>query len=75
MIVGIDLGTTFSAVAAVQDGTPWILPQGEERIMPSIVSLTPEGACSSAPLLGTNTPSTLNEPSVPSNAGWVPMSA
>ena len=43
MIVGIDLGTTFSAVAAVQDGVPQILQQGEERIMPSIVSLTPEG--------------------------------
>src|SRR5436305_5250132 len=43
MIVGIDLGTTFSAVARVEDGIPKILPQGDERIMPSMVGLTPQG--------------------------------
>jgi molecular chaperone DnaK len=43
MIVGIDLGTTYSAVALVQGGVPRILPQGDERIMPSMVGLTPQG--------------------------------
>jgi len=42
-IVGIDLGTTFSAVSLVQDGQPGILPKGTERIIPSIVGCTPEG--------------------------------
>jgi molecular chaperone DnaK len=43
MIVGIDLGTTFSAVSHVQEGVPRILSQGDERIMPSMVGLTPQG--------------------------------
>ena len=41
--VGIDLGTTYSAVAQVQGGTPRILAQGDERIMPSVVGVTPQG--------------------------------
>ncbi len=43
MIVGIDLGTTYSAAALVQAGIPRILAQGDERIMPSMVGLTPQG--------------------------------
>ncbi|HKZ85562.1 MAG TPA: Hsp70 family protein [Anaerolineae bacterium] len=43
-IVGIDLGTTFSAVAHVQGGVPAILPNGAERIVPSVVGFTPAGA-------------------------------
>jgi molecular chaperone DnaK len=43
-IVGIDLGTTFSAVAHVQSGVPAILPNGAERIVPSVVGFTPAGA-------------------------------
>jgi molecular chaperone DnaK len=43
-IVGIDLGTTFSAVAHVQKGTLAILPNGAERIIPSVVGFTPAGA-------------------------------
>jgi molecular chaperone DnaK len=42
-IIGIDLGTTFSATALVRDGVPQIVPQGDERIMPSVVGLTPNG--------------------------------
>ncbi|NWJ98666.1 MAG: Hsp70 family protein [Chloroflexi bacterium] len=42
VIIGIDLGTTFSATAQIQDGVPQILPHGDERIMPSIVSVTPQ---------------------------------
>jgi molecular chaperone DnaK len=42
-IIGIDLGTTFSAAAIVRDGTPHILPHGDERIVPSVVGLTPQG--------------------------------
>src|SRR5215210_196057 len=44
VIVGIDLGTTFSATALVRNGVPEILPHGDERIMPSVVGLTPDGA-------------------------------
>ena len=43
-VVGIDLGTTFSAVALVRDGVPQILPHGDERIMPSVVGLTVDGS-------------------------------
>src|SRR3990170_4589181 len=43
-IVGIDLGTTFSAVGTVQKGVPVILPNGAERIIPSVVGFTPAGA-------------------------------
>ncbi len=43
IILGIDLGTTFSAAALVRDGAPHIVPQGDERIMPSMVGLTPQG--------------------------------
>jgi len=42
-ILGIDLGTTFSAVSIVRDGKPLILPVGADRIMPSVVSVGPEG--------------------------------
>ncbi len=41
-IVGIDLGTTYSATATLQDGVPRIVPHGDERIMPSVVGLTPQ---------------------------------
>ena len=36
-IVGIDLGTTNSGVSIVQNGTPVMLPNGSERIIPSVV--------------------------------------
>jgi molecular chaperone DnaK len=39
-IVGIDLGTTFSAVAAVQDGRPRILSSASERLLPSVVAFS-----------------------------------
>ena len=42
-IIGIDLGTTFSAVSVVQEGRPVILPNKQERIMPSVVGLSPQG--------------------------------
>jgi molecular chaperone DnaK len=42
-IVGIDLGTTFSAVSIVQDGQPHILTNGGERIIPSVVGYSSQG--------------------------------
>jgi len=42
-IIGIDLGTTFSASALVRDSIPEILPLGDDRIIPSVVGLTPQG--------------------------------
>ena len=42
-IIGIDLGTTFSAVGYVRRGQPGILPNVAERIVPSVVGFTPAG--------------------------------
>ncbi|NJM40131.1 MAG: Hsp70 family protein [Anaerolineae bacterium] len=45
-IIGIDLGTTFSAVGYVRDGKPVILPNPQnaaERIVPSVVGVSSEG--------------------------------
>ncbi len=44
VIIGIDLGTTYSATAIVRDGAPAIVPHGDERIMPSVVGQAPQGA-------------------------------
>jgi len=42
-IVGIDLGTTYSAAAIVQDGQPRLLARDGERLLPSVVGLSPQG--------------------------------
>jgi molecular chaperone DnaK len=42
-VIGIDLGTTFSAVSTVYDSVPVILPTESERIIPSVVGLSPDG--------------------------------
>jgi molecular chaperone DnaK len=42
-IIGIDLGTTNSAVAITRHGVPEILPHGEERIIPSVVGYGGDG--------------------------------
>ena len=42
-IVGIDLGTTNSGVAVVRNGAPQMLPNGDERIIPSVVGHSPQG--------------------------------
>ncbi len=42
-IIGIDLGTTFSGASVVQEGRPVILANKQERIMPSVVGLSPKG--------------------------------
>jgi len=43
VVIGIDLGTTFSAVSVVKGRRPVILPNKQERIMPSVVGLSPKG--------------------------------
>jgi molecular chaperone DnaK (HSP70) len=43
VIVGIDLGTTNSEVAALVDGRVRVLATEGEEIMPSVVGLSPEG--------------------------------
>ncbi len=43
VIIGIDLGTTYSAVSIVKGRRPVILPNKQERIMPSVVGLSPKG--------------------------------
>ncbi len=42
-IIGIDLGTTNSAVAHVHEGRPTIIPVDGQPTMPSCVGLSPEG--------------------------------
>jgi molecular chaperone DnaK len=42
-IIGIDLGTSFSATAQVRDGQPELILGNKERLMPSVVGLTPQG--------------------------------
>ncbi|MBU1975352.1 MAG: molecular chaperone DnaK [Nanoarchaeota archaeon] len=43
-IIGIDLGTTFSAAAVLEGGKPVIIPNAEgQRTTPSVVSITKDG--------------------------------
>jgi molecular chaperone DnaK len=42
-IVGIDLGTTNSEVAVVINGKPQLITDGSQRLIPSVVGMTPEG--------------------------------
>ena len=42
-IIGIDLGTTNSAVAVVENGEAVMIPVGEARTMPSVVAFTRQG--------------------------------
>lgn len=43
-VLGIDLGTTNSVVAIIEDGQPRILPVGGERLLPSVVGLDADGS-------------------------------
>src|ERR1700752_2320981 len=43
-VVGIDLGTTNSVVAVIQNGDPVVIPTAEgSNICPSVVAFTPKG--------------------------------
>ena len=42
--VGIDLGTTNSLVAVVENGRPYVLARGDERLVPSVVGLSDDGS-------------------------------
>ena len=44
IVVGIDLGTTNSSVAVVQDGRPVLLPVDGSPLLPSVVGLEPDGS-------------------------------
>jgi len=41
--VGIDLGTTNSLVAIVEQGRPRVLSRRDERLVPSVVGLSEDG--------------------------------
>jgi molecular chaperone DnaK len=43
VIIGIDLGTTNSEVAVIQDGKPVMLSEDGDPILPSVVGLDPQG--------------------------------
>ena len=43
-VVGIDLGTTNSLIAYLQDGTPTVIPgEDGDRLVPSVVAWTDDG--------------------------------
>lgn len=43
-VVGIDLGTTHSLVAALEEGQPWVIPDEEgELLLPSVVGIGADG--------------------------------
>src|SRR5271168_2932978 len=44
-IFGIDLGTTNSLIAAMEDGAPRVIPVGENgsALLPSVVAIAPDG--------------------------------
>ncbi len=42
-IIGIDLGTTNSVLAVIQNGTPVLLPVQGGRLLPSVVGIAPNG--------------------------------
>ncbi|MGA9526213.1 MAG: Hsp70 family protein [Myxococcaceae bacterium] len=43
-VIGVDLGTTFSAVATVQDGSPELIVNRDgQRLTPSMAGFTPSG--------------------------------
>lgn len=44
IVLGIDLGTTNSACAIVQDGRASVVRRGEDRIVPSVIAALPSGA-------------------------------
>jgi molecular chaperone DnaK len=52
-IVGIDLGTTFSLVATVDQGRPRIIADQGECLIPSVVGFTPEADGEGKLLVGT----------------------
>ncbi len=43
LVVGIDLGTTNSAIAVVRNGIPELIPVDGEPLLPSVVGLDPTG--------------------------------
>ena len=42
-IMGIDLGTTNSVLGVIQDGNMQVWPIGGERLLPSVVGVSPTG--------------------------------
>jgi molecular chaperone DnaK len=42
-IIGIDLGTTYSVLAAIQDGAPSLLPIKGQHLLASVVGVGPDG--------------------------------
>ena len=42
-ILGIDLGTTNSAVALIDEGVPTLIQIDGQRILPSVVGISPQG--------------------------------
>src|SRR5262249_9853283 len=42
-IIGIDLGTTNSVLGIIQNGVPVLLPIQGQRLLPSVVGISPEG--------------------------------
>ena len=59
-IIGIDLGTTNSEVAAIRDGRSVVLPDEDgDPILPSVVGLDPQGHLLVGKAAGIDDPDTL----------------
>jgi molecular chaperone DnaK len=42
-VIGIDLGTTYSVLAVIENGAPKLVPVKNERLLPSVVGVSPQG--------------------------------
>ncbi len=42
-VIGVDLGTTYSVLAVIQEGVPTIIPVKGQRLLASVVGIAPDG--------------------------------
>ena len=70
-VVGIDLGTTYSLVATVQNSRPRIIADQGERLIPSVVGFSANGELLVGTPAATSTPSSQRTRSGRSSARWV----
>ena len=71
--VGIDLGTTNSAIAVLEGGEPTIIPNAEgARTTPSVVAFSKTGEVLVGEIAKRQAVTNVTAPSPPSSATWAP---